>query len=118
MTLLSASLTLAVGYLLATLAGRRAEASKAGEGTRNAAAAAQARNEVADAERAQLRVDHGRLQADHDAVCAIVRGLVEKLHLVDVAASHSLAANAAAKETLGRIDGQLTLLLNNFITRS
>lgn len=94
----------------------------------DAAAALKARNDTADTERRTLmnesaanKAQHGDFEAEQAELHRQVRGLSEKFQalerVVEVRGERDEARHAATKETLGRIDVQLSKLLDFLMLR-
>lgn len=84
-----------------------------------AAAAMKTRNEKADAERHDLMLDsaankeqHTRFQLGYEEARELIRTMSERQHKTEVDLATLTALNEAAKQSLARIDGQLTLLID------
>ena len=83
------------------------------------------RADAAATERLALRADadankaqHTRFQHVDEELHATVRRLEEKLHVVELALLRNDTRNEATKETLARIDGQLSRLIDTFRHRA
>lgn len=90
-----------------------------------AAMTTKVRNEKADTERQGLLADsvlnkeqHSRFQHVNEELHETLRGVVEKLRQVELDMATRDARDGATKETLARIDSQLTRLIENFVHRS
>ena len=124
--LLQSLVTIAFGGLLAFYANRYWEKYRARNKSQDEAAAKLAiHNEAADTERLALRADadankaqHTRFQHVDEELHATVRRLEEKLHVVELALLRNDTRNEATKETLARIDGQLSRLIDTFRHRA
>ena len=78
-----------------------------------------ARNEKADAERHALmdesaanKEQHTRFQQGHQEARDLIRTIMDRQHKTEVEVATLTALNEAAKQSLARIDGQLTLLID------
>ena len=87
-----------------------------------AAAAMKTRNDAADAERQALKVDsvfnkeqHSHFQHANEELHDTLRGVLEKLHKVELDIATRDVRDDATKQTLARIDGQLTRLIDKLL---
>ena len=85
-------------------------------------AAIKARNDAADAERQVLKADsvsnkeqHSHFQHANEELHDTLRGVLEKLHKVELELATRDVRDDATKQTLARIDGQLTRLIDKLL---
>lgn len=90
-----------------------------------AATTIKVRNEKADTERQGLLVDsvfnkeqHSHFQHANEELHDTLRGVVEKLHKVELEIATRDVRDEATKQTLARIDSQLTRLIDTFLART
>ena len=128
--LVQSVITIGFGGVLtyyATRYWKRYEANKKAQD--EAAAKLASRNEAADAERVALRADITKNKEEHDQFHAAnkvtnecLRIQAEKLHTLELALlrndTRSDARNEATKETMGRIDTQLSMMIQTLRKRA